>query len=76
MVAVAFVPKTFLPPQDYGEFEVGIELPPGTNLAAMSDMRPLLGLSRRDANFFNPLVDRLNISSLLPIRSWQHPREA
>ena len=38
LVAVAYVPKTFLPPQDYGEFEVGVELPPGTNLGAMSDV--------------------------------------
>ncbi|MBI3557771.1 MAG: efflux RND transporter permease subunit [Deltaproteobacteria bacterium] len=38
LVAVGYVPKTFLPPQDYGEFEVGIELPPGTNLGAMTDV--------------------------------------
>lgn len=29
---VAFVPKTFLPPQDSGEFMVSLELAPGTNL--------------------------------------------
>ncbi|MEQ1842368.1 MAG: efflux RND transporter permease subunit, partial [Verrucomicrobiales bacterium] len=33
----AFVPKTFLPPQDFGEFAVGLEMPPGTSLAAMSE---------------------------------------
>ncbi|MBI2605400.1 MAG: efflux RND transporter permease subunit [Deltaproteobacteria bacterium] len=35
--AVRFVPKTFLPPQDAGEFMVAVDLPPGTNLEAMSD---------------------------------------
>lgn len=30
-----FVPNTFLPTQDAGEFSVGIDLPPGTNLDAM-----------------------------------------
>ncbi|HAR42176.1 MAG TPA: AcrB/AcrD/AcrF family protein [Bdellovibrionales bacterium] len=29
------VPKTFLPPQDAGEFTVGFDLPPGTNLSTM-----------------------------------------
>lgn len=29
------VPKTFLSPQDFGEFAVSIELPPGTNLSTM-----------------------------------------
>ncbi len=36
--AVRFVPKTFLPPQDAGEFGVGLDLPPGTNLSAMGDL--------------------------------------
>ncbi len=31
----ARVPKTFLPPQDAGEFQVGIDLPPGTSLDEM-----------------------------------------
>jgi len=31
-----FVPKTFLPPQDAGEFAVGIELPSGASLEAMA----------------------------------------
>lgn len=30
------VPKTFLPPQDFGEFLVSIDLPPGTSLEATS----------------------------------------
>ncbi|RZA24687.1 MAG: efflux RND transporter permease subunit, partial [Proteobacteria bacterium] len=30
------VPKTFLPPQDFGEFLVSIDLPPGTSLDVMS----------------------------------------
>lgn len=35
--SVKFVPKTFLPPQDAGEFTVGLDLPPGTNLTTMTD---------------------------------------
>jgi HAE1 family hydrophobic/amphiphilic exporter-1 len=35
---VRYVPKTFLPPADTGEFSVGIDLPPGTNLAAMNEV--------------------------------------
>lgn len=34
--ALKFVPKTFLPPQDSGEFTVSIELPPGTSLDGMN----------------------------------------
>ena len=33
---VKFVPKTFLPTQDAGEFTVAIDMPPGTNLDAMA----------------------------------------
>ena len=33
--SVKGVPKTFLPPQDAGEFLVGLDLPPGTNLETM-----------------------------------------
>jgi len=33
-VAVGHVPKTFLPPQDAGEFAVSIELPEGTSLSS------------------------------------------
>jgi hydrophobic/amphiphilic exporter-1 (mainly G- bacteria), HAE1 family len=36
LFALKFVPKTFLPPQDNGEFSVRIETPPGTNLQYMS----------------------------------------
>jgi HAE1 family hydrophobic/amphiphilic exporter-1 len=35
---VKYVPKTFLPAQDAGEFAVSIDMPPGTNLEAMTDM--------------------------------------
>ena len=35
---VAWVPKTFLPPQDAGEFAVGLDLPPGTSLDHMSEV--------------------------------------
>ncbi len=34
--ALGFVPKTFLPPQDQGEFSVELEMKPGTNLPAMA----------------------------------------
>jgi len=30
-----YVPKTFLSPQDFGEFAVGLDMPPGTSLDAM-----------------------------------------
>lgn len=36
--SVAFVPKTFLPPQDFGEFAVSIEMPPGTSLKAVDEV--------------------------------------
>lgn len=34
---IKYVPKTFLPAQDNGEFIVAIDMPPGTNLQAMTD---------------------------------------
>lgn len=37
VVLLRFVPKTFLPPQDNGEFSVRLEMPPGTNLDAMAE---------------------------------------
>ncbi len=33
-----YVPKTFLPPQDYGEFSVAIDMPPGTSLEKMDQV--------------------------------------
>ncbi|MFZ9595708.1 MAG: efflux RND transporter permease subunit [Bdellovibrionia bacterium] len=33
-----FVPKTFLPTQDAGEFSVSLDLPPGTNLDKMNEV--------------------------------------
>ncbi|MGE3758690.1 MAG: efflux RND transporter permease subunit, partial [Pseudobdellovibrionaceae bacterium] len=33
-----YIPKTFLPPQDNGEFVVAMDLPPGTNLDAMTEL--------------------------------------
>ncbi len=35
---VRFVPKTFLPAQDNGEFSVDLDMDPGTNLSAMSEV--------------------------------------
>ena len=34
---IGFIPKTFLPPQDAGEFTIGLDMPPGTNLQAMNE---------------------------------------
>jgi HAE1 family hydrophobic/amphiphilic exporter-1 len=36
--AAKFVPKTFLPPQDFGEFSIKLDLPPGANLDAMNEV--------------------------------------
>ncbi len=33
-----YVPKTFVPAQDSGEFAISLELPPGNNLVAMNEM--------------------------------------
>lgn len=33
-----YIPKTFLPPQDMGEFMVTLEMPPGTSLEGMATM--------------------------------------
>lgn len=38
LVVAKWVPKTFLPPQDNGEFAVAIDMKPGTSLAAMSEL--------------------------------------
>lgn len=38
MALAKFVPATFLPTQDSGEFTVGIDLPPGTSLDSMNEL--------------------------------------
>ena len=38
MSTIRFVPKTFLPTQDAGEFSVDLDLPPGTSLEGMSEV--------------------------------------
>ena len=40
--SVKFVPKTFLPTQDNGEFVVGIDMPPGTSLDKMNEVAKLV----------------------------------
>jgi HAE1 family hydrophobic/amphiphilic exporter-1 len=35
VIGLKFVPKTFLPPQDQGEFSIALDLPPGTSLQEM-----------------------------------------
>ena len=46
-VAAKYVPKTFLPGQDFGEFLVATEMPPGTSLDAMQDVAQLIEVSLR-----------------------------
>jgi HAE1 family hydrophobic/amphiphilic exporter-1 len=36
IMTLKYVPKTFIPPQDNGEFSVNIDLPPGTSLLEMN----------------------------------------
>jgi len=38
MASIVFVPKTFLPPQDNGEFAVNIDLPPGSSLEGTAEI--------------------------------------
>lgn len=38
LVLTKYVPKTFLPPQDNGEFAIGLDLPPGTSLDKMNQV--------------------------------------
>ena len=38
MASGKWVPKTFLPTQDAGEFSVSLDLPPGTNLSRMTEV--------------------------------------
>lgn len=38
LYAAKFIPKTFLPPQDQGEFMVTLEMPPGTSLEGMAQL--------------------------------------
>ena len=38
MYTVKFVPKTFLPPQDAGEFSVDFDLPPGASIDATNEL--------------------------------------
>lgn len=35
---VKFIPKTFLPPADTGEFTVSVDMPPGTSMDAMTEV--------------------------------------
>jgi HAE1 family hydrophobic/amphiphilic exporter-1 len=38
LISAKWIPKTFLPPQDNGEFAVALDLPPGTSLAKMDEV--------------------------------------
>ncbi|MGE4130400.1 MAG: efflux RND transporter permease subunit [Bdellovibrionales bacterium] len=35
---IKFIPKTFLPAQDMGEFSVSLDMPPGTSIGAMAEV--------------------------------------
>lgn len=55
LMLIALLPKTFLPPQDLGEFQVSLELPPGSSLPATSDLAREISSKLRS----NPVVDRV-----------------
>lgn len=38
LISAKWIPKTFLPPQDNGEFAVALDLPPGTSLGKMDEV--------------------------------------
>ena len=38
LMLIGKVPKTFLPPQDFGEFAIDLDMPPGTSLDAMAQL--------------------------------------
>lgn len=48
LAMVKFIPKTFLPAQDNGEFMVVLDLPPGTSLERMDEVAKKIDLSLRD----------------------------
>jgi multidrug efflux pump subunit AcrB len=50
LVLAAFIPKTFLPTPDNGEFQVNIELPPGASLEKSTEfMKNVEGIVRKSA---------------------------
>jgi len=53
LASMAFIPKTFLPPHDNGEFSISLDLKPGTNLGAMSEIAEKVETAVRA----NPEVD-------------------
>ncbi len=48
LMLTKYVPKTFLPPQDFGEFMVSLDLPPGTSLEEMSKVAKDVEATIRD----------------------------
>ena len=38
LMSTKYIPKTFLPPQDTGEFSIALDMPPGTNLDQMTEV--------------------------------------
>lgn len=61
MATVKYVPKTFLPAQDAGEFAISIDLPPGTNLDEMGKVA--LALDEKVRKHPEVLVSALTVGS-------------
>lgn len=59
MVAVKHVSKTFLPPQDTGEFSLDIDLPPGTTLNAMDELARKVEATMRENKEVRYVVARV-----------------
>ena len=56
MMSSAFIPKTFLPPNDIGEFSVGVEMPLGTSLYATDAFLGKLETELKAENFVSFLA--------------------
>ncbi|RYZ63972.1 MAG: efflux RND transporter permease subunit, partial [Proteobacteria bacterium] len=58
-----YIPKTFLPAQDNGEFMVGLDLPPGTSLERMDVVaKEIDGLIRQQKEVFQTVLSVGNAS--------------
>lgn len=63
LVSIKFIPKTFLPPQDNGEFMVALDLPPGTSLEKMDKVANEVDqLLRKQKEIFQTVMTVGNIS--------------
>lgn len=63
LVSIKFIPKTFLPPQDNGEFMVSLDLPPGTSLEKMDQVANEVDqLLRKQKEVFQTVMTVGNVS--------------